>query len=57
MHLPSDSRLTIPVSILDKERKLKYLLSLFFVVVASKGFLKAFIKPFEAPQRNVEIKI
>ena len=26
-------------------------------MVASKGFLKAFIKPFEAPQRSLKTKI
>ena len=24
---------------------------------ASKGFMKAFIKPFEAPQKSVKIKV
>ena len=59
IHLPSDSKLTIPMSILDKERKLKFSLPLFFVDGASKGLhgLTAFIKPFEAPQRGVKINI
>ena len=39
IHLPSDSKLTIPMSILDKERKLKFSLPLFFVDGASKDFI------------------
>ena len=46
---------------MDEEKKLafKFLFSHFFVL-SQKGFmktLKAFIKHFEAPQRNVKIKI
>ena len=36
-------------------RELKFLFAYFFVV--PQKVLKAFIKPFEAPQRNVKIKI
>ena len=39
---------------------MKFLFPYFFFVVAQKGFmkaLKAFIKPFEAPQRIVKRKI
>ena len=39
IHLPSDSKLTIPMSILDKERKRKFSLPLFFVDGASKDFI------------------
>ena len=41
--------------------KVRINLKIFFTLLfgASKGFMKActFIKPFEAPQRRVEIKI
>ena len=40
--------------------KWKFLFPYFFFVVAQKGFMKAFkafIKPFEAPQRIVKRKI
>ena len=45
--------LTLPITIPDEERKLT-----FFTILcgASKGFMKA-LKPFEAPQRSVKIKI
>ena len=50
---------TFPVPVPDEERELtKFLFSL--LCVASKSFmkvLKAFIKPFEAPQRSAKIKI
>ena len=54
----SKTLLTFPAPILDEDKKLKS----FFVLlcVASKDFikgLKAFIKPFEAPQRSGKIKI
>ena len=39
IHLLSDSKLTISMSILDKERKLKFPLPLFFEVGASKYFI------------------
>ena len=42
------SKLTHPVPIPDEEKQVKFLYS---------HFLKAFIKPFEAPQRNLKIKI
>ena len=54
------NRLTLPVSIPDEERKLTYFFISTLLCGASKGFMKAFkafIKPFEAPQRSVEIKI
>ena len=40
----------------DEEGKLNFLFS-HFIVVSQKVLLKAFIKPFEAPQRSVKIKI
>ena len=52
--------LTFPVLILDEEKKLSYIFIFTLLCGASKGFmkaLKAFIKPFEAPQRSVKIKI
>ena len=55
------SRLTLPAPIPDEEKKLTKKISTFtFLCGASKGFmkaLKAFMKLFEAPQRNVKIKI
>ena len=59
------SELTLNVPSPDKEKKLvKFLFSRFSVVpqkvlCASKGFMKAFkafIKPFETPQRSVKEK-
>ena len=52
--------LALPVPIPDEEKKIK--LNFYFRTFggASKGFmkaLKAFIKPFKAPQRSVKIKI
>ena len=54
------STLTFPIPIPDKERKLTtvFISALLFGVL--KGFMRAFrvfIKPFEAPQRSVKIKI
>ena len=52
-------RLTLHVTIPDEEKKLTQLFNHTSFEV-SKGFiktLKAFIKPFEAPQRTVKIKI
>ena len=53
------SKLTLPVSILDQERKLTWIFTFTHPCEASKGFtkvLKAFIKPSEALQK-VKIKI
>ena len=50
----------LPVQIPDKERKLTKIFILFFLCGASKDFmktLKAFIKSFETPKRNLKIKI
>ena len=60
MSFPNNGVLTLPVPIPDEEKKLK--LNFYFRILcgASKGFtkaLKAFIKPFEVPQRSVKIKI
>ena len=47
--------ITLPVPIPDEEKKIGYI----FFCGDSKGFMKAFkafIKPFEAPQRSVKIK-
>ena len=45
-------RLTLPVLVADKEK-----LNLNFYFQTSFQALKAFLKPFEAPQRSVKIKI
>ena len=52
--------LILPVPIPDEERKLTYIFIFTLLCGAPKGFvkaLKALIKPFEAPQRSVKIKI
>ena len=52
--------LTLPVPIPDKEKKLSSIFIFTLLCGASKGFMKAFkafIKPFEAPQRSVKIKV
>ena len=52
--------LTLPVPISNDEKKLNKIFIFTLFCDASKGFLKtlkAFIKPFETPQRSVEIKI
>ena len=41
----------------DKKKKLTYIFTFTLLSGASKGFMKAFIKAFEAPQRSVKIKI
>ena len=51
--------LTFPVSILNKKKKLTKIFIFTLICGASKGFMKAFkafLKPFGAPQRIVEIK-
>ena len=51
--------LTFPVSILNEEKKLTKMFIFTLICGASKGFMKAFkafLKPFGAPQRIVEIK-
>lgn len=50
--------LTLPVSIPEEERKLTYIFIFALLLCgASKGFIKAFIKPYEAPQRSVKLII
>ena len=52
--------LTLPVPISDKEKKLSQIFIFTLLCDTSKGFMKAlktFIKPFEAPQRSVKVKI
>ena len=52
------SILNVPIP--DKVKKLSQIFIFTLLCGASKGFmkaLKAFIKPFEAPQRSVKIKI
>ena len=52
--------LILPVPIPDEEKKLTEIFIFTRLCGASKGFMKvleAFIKPFEAPQRSVKIKI
>ena len=47
------SILTLPALILDKEKKLTQI----FIFTLHCVALKAFIKPFEVPQRFVKIKV
>ena len=52
--------LIYPVAIPDKEKKITSIFIFTLLCGASKVFikaLKAFIKPFEVPQRSVKIKI
>ena len=52
--------LTLPVPILDEEKKLSQIFIFTLLCGVSKDFMKAlnaFAKPFEAPQRSVKIKI
>ena len=52
--------LTLNVPIPNKVKRLSYIFIFTLLCGASKGFMKAlsaFIKPFEAPQRSVKIKI
>ena len=54
------TNLTLRVPIPDNEKKLSEIFIFTLLCGALKGFmktLKAFIKPFEAPQRSVKIKI
>ena len=54
------SCLTLNIPIPDKVKKLRKMFIFTLLCGVSKGFmkaLKAFIKPFEAPQRSVKIKI
>ena len=46
--------LNLPVPILDGERNLSFIFTLLCGVYEG---LKAFIKPFEAPQRSVKINV
>ena len=51
--------LTLPVPIPDEEKKLTQTFIFTLICGASKVFMKvlrAFIKPFEAPQKSVKIK-
>ena len=53
------SFLTLPVPIPEEEKQLAKIIIFTLLCGASKGFmkaLKAFIKPFEAPQRSMKIK-
>ena len=50
-------KLTLPISIPNEEKILTYIFIFTLLCSVSKGFmkaLKAFIKPFEAPQRSVK---
>ena len=52
--------LTLSVPLPDEEKKLSGIFIFTLLSGAPKGFVKAFkafIKPFEAPQRRVKIKI
>ena len=58
--LPFITVLTLPVPILDQDRKLIYFFIFTLLCGASKSFmkaLKALIKPFEVPQRSVKIEL
>ena len=58
--LNSLSVLTLPVPIPEEEKKLAEVFVFTLLCGTSKGFMntqKALIKPFEAPQRHVKIKI
>ena len=49
---------TLPVPVPDEEKKLTLILFIStFLCSASEGFIKPFIKPFEAPIRSMKIKI
>ena len=55
-----EEALTLPAPNPDKEKKSTKILIFTLLCGVSKSFLKAlkaFIKPFEAPQRSVKIKI
>ena len=59
-NLAGTTRLSLPIRIPDEEKKLNKIFIFTFLCGASEGFmkaLKAFIKPFEAPQRSVKIEI
>ena len=49
--------LFIPVPIPDEEKKLTWVFIFTLLCGVSKGLLKAFKEPFEAPKRSVKIKI
>ena len=52
--------LTLSVTTPDEEKKITAIFIFTLLCGPSKGFmkvLKAFIKPFEAPQKSVKIKI
>ena len=56
----TDLHLTLFVPIPDEEGKLTQIFIFTLFCGASQGFMKAFkafIKPFEVPQRSVKIKI
>ena len=53
----SSSSLTLPVWIPDEEKKLSWIFIFTLLCGASKGSIKAFIKPFEAPQRSMKFKL
>ena len=60
MNLKTYGTLNLNVPIPDKKKKITLILIFKLLCGASKSFiiaLKAFIKPFEAPQRSVKIKI
>ena len=56
---PFENIYTLPVPILDEERKRKFSFSHIFWCFKRfyEDIHKAFIKPFEAPQSRVKIKI
>ena len=65
LHLNFHVKIISWIPIPDEEKKIKlniyfytslWCLKRFYEGLASKGFIKAFIKPFEAPQRSVKIK-
>ena len=59
MTISCQFHLTLPIKISKEDKKLTEISIFTLLCSASKGFkktLKAFIKPFEAPQTSVEIK-
>ena len=49
--------LTFPALIQDEVNTLTYIFIFTLLCGTSKGFMKPFIKAFEAPQRSVKIKV
>ena len=50
-------KLTLPVPMLEEEKKINFFSLLFGVSKDFMNALKVFIKPFEAPQRSIKTRI